>query len=53
MRTGFAKKATMALVQRGKVVLGGCRSVRAEPLVDEAVGRFDSRLAVVEESGRC
>lgn len=47
MLTGFAKKSTMAAVQCGKVVEGGCAVARIEPL-DEGVGRFAIRLAVVE-----
>lgn len=41
------KKSTMAAVQCGKVVEGGCAAVRVEPL-DEGVGRFAIRLAMVE-----
>lgn len=47
MLTGSAKKSTMAAVQCGKVVEGGCAAVRVEPL-DEGVGRFAIRLAMVE-----
>lgn len=47
MLTGSVKKSTMAAVQCGKVVEGGCAAVRVEPL-DEGVGRFAIRLAMVE-----
>lgn len=47
MLTDFTMKSTMAAVQCGKVVEEGCAAVRVEPL-DEGVGRFAIRLAVVE-----